>query len=69
MPKKPASSKLAFPQECMVANFYDASADWPRLGFSEIARKMLGPKGFPKTKNARHFKMECRKGFNMGRSK
>ncbi len=37
MPRKQKSPKLTFPQTCMKANFYDASVDWPRLGFSKVA--------------------------------
>jgi hypothetical protein len=51
----------------MTANFYDASVDWPRLSFSKVALRMLGPKGFSKAKNAKLFKAECRKAFSRGR--
>ena len=67
MPRKQKSPKLTFPQTCTKANFYDASVDWPRLGFSKVARRMFGPTGFPETKDAKVFKAECRKAFDMGR--
>jgi len=51
----------------MTANFYDAAGDYPTESFEKITRRMLGTKGFPRTKNAEPSKRECRKAFNMGR--
>jgi hypothetical protein len=53
----------------MVANFYDAACDLPRPSFEEVTRRMLGPNGFPRTKNATVYRRECRKAFNLGRQK
>jgi hypothetical protein len=51
----------------MTANFYDAACDYPRESFEQITARMLGAKGFPKTKNVSLFKRECRKAFKLGR--
>jgi hypothetical protein len=59
--------RLTMPQTCMTANFYDAARDYPTESFEKITRRMLGTKGFPRTKNVTSFKRECRKTFNMGR--
>jgi hypothetical protein len=59
--------KLTFPQTCMTANFCDAACDYPSESFEKITHRMLGTKGFPRTKNVNTFKRECRKAFNMGR--
>ena len=48
-------------------NFYDAACDYPNESFEQIARRMLGQKWFPKTKNAKFFIRECREAFNLGR--
>jgi hypothetical protein len=55
MPKKPRAKgqTLTFPQTCMTANFYNAAADYPTENFKQIARRMLGPKGFAKKLAAR----------------
>jgi hypothetical protein len=53
----------------MTANFYDAALDYPRESFDQITRRMLGAKGFPRTKNAGAFERECRKTFDLGRQK
>jgi len=51
----------------MTANFYDAACDYPKESFEKVTRRMLGAKGFPRTRNAESFKRECRKDFNMGK--
>lgn len=61
--------KLTFPQTCMTANFYDVACDHPNESFAQIMRRLLGTKGFQKTKNAELFKGECRKAFDLGRQK
>ena len=53
----------------MSANFSDATFDYPRKSFSQIARRLLGAKGFPKTKNGMLLKRECREVFDLERRK
>jgi hypothetical protein len=67
--RKVATPKLTVAQVCMSANFADAAFDYPRETFAQIAVRMLGPKGFPKTKNGARFKRECREVFNLERRK
>jgi hypothetical protein len=67
MGKLQKTPKLTFPQTCMTANFYDAACDYPHESFEQIARRMLGQQGFPKSKNPKIFKEECRKAVNMGK--
>ena len=59
--------RLTMPQTCMTANFYDAACHYPNESFESITRRMLGTKGFPKTKNVESFNRESRKAFNMGK--
>ena len=56
MRKKPGTQKLTFPQTCMTADFYDAACGFPNETFEKITRRMLGAKGFPRTRNAESFK-------------
>lgn len=67
--RKVAKSKLTVAQVCMSANFADAAFDYPRESFAQVAVRMLGPTGFPKTKNGARFKRECREVFNLERRK
>jgi len=69
MPRQPKTRRqsLTFAQACMTANFYDAACDYPKESFEKVTRRMLGAKGFPRTRNAESFKRECRKDFNMGK--
>ena len=67
MPRK--TPNLRFLQTCMTANFYDAACDYPTESFEKITRRMLGIKGFPRTKTVESFRKECRVAFNMGRQK
>jgi hypothetical protein len=53
----------------MSANFADAAFDYPRETFAQVTVRMLGAKGFPKTKNGARFKRECREVFNLERGK
>jgi hypothetical protein len=66
-PRKGADSKLTVSQICMSANFADAAADYPKETFDEITVRMLGTKGFPRTKNGARFKRECREVFDIER--
>ena len=67
--RKVAGPKLTVDQISMSANFADAAFDYPRETFSQIAVRMLGPNGFPKTKNGARFKRECREVFDLERRK
>jgi hypothetical protein len=51
----------------MTANFYDSASDCPTESIEQGTRRMLGTKGFPRTKNVKLFKRECRRAFNMGK--
>jgi hypothetical protein len=62
--KKP---NLTVAQICMSANFYDASADFPKASFAENTVRMLGPKGFAGEKHAALYRKECLKAFNLAR--
>jgi hypothetical protein len=55
-------------QDC-PANFADASFDYPKKSFQQVARFLLGPKPFPKTKNGEFFKKVCREVFDREREK
>jgi len=64
------SKKTIFPsvpltqiQNKMVANFYIAASEFPDETFDEIIKRMMGINGFPKTKNVKEFKRQCRKSF------
>jgi hypothetical protein len=50
----------------MYSNFYEASIEYPRENFEQIAARMLGNKGFPA--RAVTYKSECRKAFDLGRN-
>ena len=69
MRKPRKTPKLTMSQTCMTENFYDAACDCPRTSFAKITRRMLGSKGFSKTKSDEHFKRECRKALDLGRKK
>jgi hypothetical protein len=59
---KPTVSDLDFE---MLANFSDYVADYPKLSFEEIAKK-LGV-DFVKAKNGKVWEAECRKVFDLER--
>ena len=44
--EKKQSFELTFEQTEMLGRFGDASFDYPKLSFEEVARKLLGPKPF-----------------------
>jgi hypothetical protein len=67
--RKVAGPKLTVDQISMSANFADAAFDYPRETFAQVTVRMLGTKGFPKTKNGARFKSECREVFNLERGK
>jgi hypothetical protein len=64
---KTRQQNLTFPQTCMIKNFEEAVFDFPKESFEQITRRMLGPKGFPNTKNTKLFRSECRRALNMSR--
>jgi hypothetical protein len=71
--KKPVNSaktiRLAPTQQDCPANFSDASFDYPNESFEQVTRRLLGSKGFPKTKTGAAFKKVCRQVFNRERRK
>lgn len=67
--RKVANTRLSVDQISMSANFADAAFDYPRETFAQVAVRMLGPEGFPKTKNGARFKRECREVFDLERGK
>jgi hypothetical protein len=64
--QKPKPSNLSFEQIEMLANFSDYSADYRKLSFEEIAKK-LGV-DFVKAKNGKMWKAECWKVFEAERA-
>ena len=67
MKTKPEVPDLTFEQIEMISNFSDYSADYPKLSFEEIARK-LGI-DFSKVKNGKAWEKECREAFERERQK
>jgi hypothetical protein len=72
--KKPIKSVKAKPrlkstQRDCPANFADYSFDYPEKSFEQVARLLLGPKPFPKTKQGAFFKKVCREVFDREREK
>jgi hypothetical protein len=67
MRKKKQSFELTFEQTEMLANFSDASSDYPKLSFEEVARKLLGPKPFKATTKGKQSKKVCREAFDRER--
>ena len=67
MRKKKQSFELTFEQTERLANFSDASFDYPKLSFEEVARKLLGPKPFKATTKGKQFKKICREAFERER--
>jgi hypothetical protein len=59
--------ELALEQIEMLANFSDASFDYPALSFEEVARKLLGPEPFKATASGKQFEKECRAMFDRER--
>ncbi len=51
------------------ANFADASFDYPRKSFEQVARFLLRPNPFPKTKNGAYFRKVCKEVFDREREK
>ena len=64
MRKKKQSFELTFEQTEMLGMFGDASSDYPKLSFKEVARKLLGPKPFKATTNGKKFEKVCREVFD-----
>ena len=60
---KPAD--LDFEQVEMVANFSDYSADYPKLSFQDVAKK-LGV-NFSQSKNGKAWEKECKEAFENNR--
>ncbi len=67
MRKKKQSFELTFEQTEMLGRFGDASSDYPRLSFEEVARKLLGPKPFKATTKGKKFEKVCREVFDRER--
>jgi hypothetical protein len=60
------TAKLAFAQQELAVNFYDAANDEPSATFEQIAKQVV-PRGFGKSKSSGAFKREARKMFNLAR--
>jgi hypothetical protein len=67
MRKKKQSFELTFEQTEMLGKFGDASFDYPKLSFEEVARKLLGPKPFKTTTKGKKFEKVCREAFDRER--
>ena len=67
MKKKPKRVRLTAAQSRSWVQFTYYSFDNPKLTFEQVARKVLGPNPFPRTRQGRRFKQECRKVFERGR--
>jgi hypothetical protein len=65
--KKKQSFELTFEQTEMLGRFGDASFDYPKLSFEEVARKLLGPKPFKATTKGKKFEKVCREVFDRER--
>ena len=63
--QKPKVPDLNFEQVEMIGNFSDYAADYPKLSFEEIAKR-LGV-DFSKAKNRKTWKAECREVFDSER--
>ena len=65
--EKKQSFELTFEQTEMLGRFGDASFDYPKLSFKEVARKLLGPKPFKATTKGKKFEKVCREVFDRER--
>jgi hypothetical protein len=68
MPSK-STPTLTVEQSEIAAQFSDYAFDYPRLNFSQVARKARGPKPFPNTPNGRAFRREAKSMFDLKREK
>jgi hypothetical protein len=64
---KPKSARLTEAQIEIVGQFNDYSFENKKLGFDEVAKKVLGPKPFPRTPNGKKFRAECKAAFDLER--
>jgi hypothetical protein len=60
-------ARLSSPQIEIVGQFNDYAWENSKLGFEEVARKVLGPNPFPKTPNGQKFRNECKEVFDRER--
>jgi len=67
MKQKQETPELTLEETCMLANFSDASFDYPALSFEQVARKLLGPEPFAPTADGKQFERECREVFDRER--
>jgi len=67
MSQEKESPKLTMEQIEMLANFSNASEEYPDLSFEEVALKLLGSEPFKPTPNGKQFEKECREVFNRER--
>jgi hypothetical protein len=61
--RRPA--KLSLEQIEMVANFSDIAADYPKLSFQAVAKKM--GMDFGNAKNSKAWEQECKEAFDNNR--
>jgi hypothetical protein len=52
----------------LAVTFYDVANDYPQEDFSQIAKRIVGIRGFGRSKTAAAFKREAQKMFNLARS-
>jgi hypothetical protein len=67
--KSAKTIRLTPTQQDCPANFADTSFDYPSESFKQVTRRLLGSKGFPKSKNGVAFKKVCREVFDRERRK
>ena len=64
---KRSKAKLNEEQISIAASFADGAFDYPRKSFDQVARKLVGRNGFPRTAIGRLFRSECHKVFDRER--
>jgi hypothetical protein len=69
MPAKKSRPNLSTEQWEIVGQFNDYAADYPRLTFDQVAKKVLGKTPYPSTPTGRKFRTECKAMFDRERAK
>jgi hypothetical protein len=59
---------LTLRQSRVIVRFHEASLAFPDEDFPGITTRLLGAKGFGKSRSAVFFERECLRAFNLGRA-
>jgi hypothetical protein len=57
---------LTLAEKRLVLRFTEDPLGYPRQAFDTVAKRLLGPKGFPSSKNKDLLIQRCRRAYRMG---